>query len=87
MTYRNKIIIYIYGNPKNSKFTITITIILTSCPEKIISTFCQDSSVESFWLMKYFRWSLSRAINSVPGVIQLESNRGSDGKSTPLEIA
>ena len=50
---------------------------LTSCPERMISTFCQEGSVESFLLTKNSRCCCSRHMNSVPGVMQLESNLSS----------
>lgn len=60
---------------------------LTSCPERYTRTPCQRRSFVTFWLTKYTSCFCSRTMNSVPGVIQLESNLFSVGKTSPLEMA
>ena len=57
---------------------------LTSCPERMTSTRCHDGSEFNFWLTKYFNCSCSLLMKSVPGVMQLESKRGSDGRIFPF---
>ena len=48
---------------------------------------CHKGSVDTFTLMKYLSWRCRRAINSVPGVMQLLSNRSSDGRTSPCRMA
>ena len=56
----------------------------TSCPERMTSTRCHDGSVFNFWLTKYLSCSCSLLMKSVPGVMQLESKRGSEGRTFPF---
>lgn len=56
---------------------------LTSCPERITSTFCQDGSVANFLLTKYCSCSCRRAMNSVPGGCNQDTVKGTMLKKSP----
>jgi hypothetical protein len=63
------------------------TEMLTSCPDRMTFTFCHRLSVETLYVTKYFSCSCSLAMNSVPGVMQFESNHDSDGRASPRSRA
>lgn len=49
---------------------------------------CHTGSVAILWRMKKRRWSPRRAMNAVPGVMQLESNTSCPGGGpSPLRAA
>ena len=64
-----------------------VFICLTSCPERYIFGPCQSLSEVIFFTTKYLSCSCSFDMNSVPGVIQLLSNRASVGRVSPFSRA
>mmetsp|Transcript_15488 Transcript_15488/g.46757 ORF Transcript_15488/g.46757 Transcript_15488/m.46757 type:complete len:253 (-) Transcript_15488:449-1207(-) len=60
----------------------------TSCPEKMMRGACHTGSLCILWRMKKRRWAPSRAMNAVPGVMQLLSNTSTpSGCVSPLRAA
>jgi hypothetical protein len=57
-------------------------------PENTMRGRCHTGSLAILWRMKKRRWSPSRAMKAVPGVMQLESKASSPGGGTsPLRAA
>lgn len=75
------------GGGRLKKNDTPATEMLTSCPDRMTFTFCQSVSVVTLYVTKYLSCSCKRAMNSVPGVMQFESNLASEGSTSPRSRA